>query len=166
MRSVYALDASFTGRTYHLMVNEGAADHLTDRIRRLIRSADDDVLRDVARHDNHGGGGVTYAEACELHYAGLRDVIFENDCRAYWPKHFWYPMEAVELRAFGPDRGEPMSFALAVLILLLDDREQGEQDHMEFRTSDRYVQAYRKLPKEHSGVILTGLDRLGYADRL
>ena len=99
------------------MVDEGAADHLTDRIRRLIRSADDDVLRDVARHDNYGGGGVTYEEACELHYRGLREVILKNGCRADWPKHFWYPMEAVELRGFVPDRGEPMSFALAVLIL-------------------------------------------------
>ena len=75
-------------------------------------------------------------------------------------------MEAVELRAYGPDRGEPMSFALAVLIVLLDDLEQGEKDHMELRISAKYVHAYRKLPEEHSGAMLTGLDRLGYADRL
>ena len=37
---------------------------------------------------------------------------------------------------------------------------------MKFRTSDRYVQAYRKLPEEYSGVILAGLARLGHADRL
>ena len=70
------------------MVDESAADHLASSIRRLIRSAGEEVLRDVARHDSYGGG-VTYEEACEFHYFGLQEVIFENDDRADWPKHFW-----------------------------------------------------------------------------
>lgn len=123
----------------------------------LIASTDDEVLRDISRYDNHGGGGVTYEEACELHFTGLKDLIGKHNCRADWSEHYWYPLEAVELRAFVPDSGDSRSFAVAILILLLDDLVDGRREHMEERSSQRYLKRYEALPVEYSQMIFDGL---------
>lgn len=123
----------------------------------LIASADDEVLRDISRYDSHGGGGVTYEESCELHFKGLKDLIENHNCRANWSEHYWYPLEAVELRTSVPDGGDSSSFAVAILILLLDDIEDGGREHMEGRSSDRYLKRYETLPKEYSQLIFHDL---------
>ena len=133
---------------------------MASKIRALIASADDAVLRDISRYDNHGGGGVSYEQACEMHFQGLKDMINMHNCTAVWSEHYWYPMEAVELRAFVPDSGDSISFAMAVLILLLDDIQDGGRDHMEARSGERYLQRYRTLPEEHSHLIFDGLEIL------
>lgn len=132
-------------------------------LKRAIRSASDEVLHDIARYDNHGGGGVTYEEACALHFDGLKDLIDRCDCEPDWPRHYWYPMEAVELRAFVPEGGDPLSFGVAVSLLMLDDLLGNEKDHMAARSSDGFLAAYRALPEAYSKPILTGLERLDQA---
>ncbi|TDT75451.1 hypothetical protein BDE40_2182 [Litoreibacter halocynthiae] len=133
---------------------------IASSITALIASTDDEVLRDISRYDNHGGGGVTYEEALELHFKGLKDLIGRHNCRADWSKHYWYPMEAVELRAFVPDNGDNKSFAVATLFLLLDDIEDGGRDHMEARSSQRFLKSYQALPSEYSKLIMDGLKYL------
>jgi len=126
----------------------------------LIASTSDEILRDISQYDNHGGGGVTYEQACGMHFHGLKDMIDNYNCRADWSEHYWYPMEAVELRAFVPDNGDSRSFAVATLILLLDDIEGGGRGHMEVRSSERFRNSYRALPPGYSKLILDGLKAL------
>lgn len=133
---------------------------ITSPLTALIASTDDEVLRDISRYDRHGGGGVTYEEACELHFKGLKDLIHKHNCRAKWSEHYWYPMEAIELRAFVPEGGDTQSFATAILILLLDDIEGGGREHMEARSSKRFLKSYRALPPKYSEVIFDGLKSL------
>ncbi|MEM9871527.1 MAG: hypothetical protein AAF822_09735 [Pseudomonadota bacterium] len=130
---------------------------IASRITALIASTSDEVLRDISRYDNHGGGGVTYEQACDMHFHGLKDIIRNHNCRADWSEHYWYPMEAVELRAFVPDKGDSWSFAVAILVLLLDDLEDGGRDHMEARSSERFLKSYRALPPDCSKLISDGL---------
>ncbi|WP_299773522.1 hypothetical protein [uncultured Tateyamaria sp.] len=130
---------------------------IASKITALIASTNDEILRDISRYDNHGGGGVTYEQACDMHFHGLKDMISNHNCRADWSEHYWYPMEAVELRAFVPDNGDSWSFAVAILILLLDDIEDGGRDHMEARSSERFRKSYRALPPDYSKLISDGL---------
>ena len=130
---------------------------IASKITFQIASTSDEILRDISRYDNHGGGGVTYEQACDMHFHALKDMIGNNNCRADWPKHYWYPLEAVELRAFVPDNGDNRSFAVAILILLLDDIEDGGRDHMEERSSERFLKSYRALPSPYSKLISDGL---------
>ena len=129
-------------------------------LKKVIRAASDDVLKDIARYDRHGGGGVTYEEACALHFAGLEDLIDRCDCEPDWARHSWYPMEAVELRGFVPHGDNPASFGVAIAILILDDFLGGERDQMQFRRGQDYFAAYRALPEAQSRPILTGLKAL------
>lgn len=153
-----ALETSGTEEV--LVTKSRETEMLKTEIKELITSANDEVLRDIASFDNHGGGGVTYEEACQLHFQSLKDLITQNDCHADWSKHYWYPMEAVELRAFVPQASNPISFGVAIALLLLDGLDDGGRDHMEARSSERYLQSYRKLPKEFSVPIFAGLNVL------
>lgn len=147
-----------------IMCKNQSSSFITSKITKLIASASDEVLRDISRYDNHGGGGVTYEQACDMHFDGLKDMISKHNCRAVWSEHYWYPMEAVELRAFVPDNGSSLSFAVAILILLLDDIEDGGRDHMEARSSERYLKSYQALSPEFSKLIFDGLNILKEAD--
>ena len=147
------------------MSTDQSSSSITSKITKLIASASDEVLRDISRYDNYGGGGgVTYQQACEMHFHGLKDMIGKHNCRAIWSEHFWYPMEAVELRGYVPDNGDSLSFGVAILILLLDDIEDGGRDHMEARSSERYLKSYRALPPEFSKLIFDGLNILKEAE--
>ena len=139
------------------MTKNNESETLKTKIKELIVSANDEELREIASFDNHGGGGVTYEEAYQLHFQNLKKMIAQNDCRADWNEHYWYPMEAVELRAFCQKAGNQVFFGVAIAILLLDDLEGGGRDYLEERSSERYLQSYQELPKEFSVPILAGL---------
>lgn len=123
-------------------------------------TVDDETLRDISRYDNHGGGGVTYEEACELHFQGLKSIIEEHDGHVIWSEHYWYPMEAVELRGYTPEQGKLESLGVAILVLLIDDLESGDRDHLAMRTDDRYLNAYLSLPSSYSDLIMEALQVL------
>ena len=133
---------------------------LKAEIKSLITSATDEVLLDIARYDNHGGGDVTYEEACQLHFQGLKELITQYDCRFEWSKHYWYPLEAVQLRACVPQADNSVSFGVAIALLLLDDLHHGCRDYMEMRLSEKYLQSYQRLPDAFSVPILAGINVL------
>ena len=136
------------------------SEEVLNSLRDVVVIADDTLLREIATFDNHGSGGVTYQEACELHYRGLRDLIHHHGLRMDFEKHSWYPMEAIELRAFVPEAGNPVSFGIAIAILLFDDLINGRHEYMEARSGQKTLKVINDLPTELSDPILAGLSIL------
>lgn len=150
-------DHIYDSRLLRHMHTDQNEQFVVSKIKALITSAEEELLRDISRYDNHGDGNVTYEQACNMHSEGLKDLIYTHGCKVNWSEHYWFPMEAVELRAFVPNKGDSRSFAISILLLLLDDIEDGGRDHMQSRSDERYITKYRTLPKEYRKLIFEGL---------
>lgn|GEM_PF-6546391 len=135
------------------------AQQIVDHLTSLAQRADEALFQEVAAFDHHGdGGGKTYDEVCALHVAGMRHLIHDCGLVVNWKAHFWYPLEAIELRALVPTRGSAESFALATSILLVDDLRGGDRDYMFERLNMNGLEIYQALPNGYAAPVMAGLE--------
>ena len=113
----------------------------------IVKVADTEFLKEISKWDFHGDGSLkSYDDVCARHFEELENLVVDFDCVAKFERHFWYPLEAIELRTLVPERGSLESYGIGLAILLINDLVERYPRYYMDRRNEKHVSAVLNLP--------------------